>query len=477
MISLTVVLSLVAVAAYVALAYLNGRLIVRMVTATPEPLSTAGAPLLGAAAIGVQLWLYGLASIPWNPITLVAPWLVAWVIARHRLIEALRQDWAFVCAEAQRIRRQDRLTLILVGVAGLLLVTYALNLVTQPLTGFDAVSMWFFKAKQFYAEGSVDPGSIAGLATSWPSDPGPYVITARVIRSLDYPPLFSLMVASIYALTWGVHDTLGKGVDVMYVVSGFAIVWTAVSRFAGVGRAAVVAFLAVAIAAVQTAMQDPLYTGYADYPLGVAMVASLANLHRGLTGGRTESWIFAMLFASVAALLKSEGLPFLLLVTAVVAMRSWRSLLSAPVLISAAPVVAWQAFVAFNGWSSHHLLNDSLTTLPFIVPTRAALIVAYIAQVIAMRIDHLWLAAAFAVTAWLVWRQSHDMVPVLAVFVLQCGVYFGVLVLNPGEVVGSLDRLIIQLAPTIVLMLGLAMGSERESAPASSTPRMELIRQ
>jgi len=66
---------------------------------------------------------------------------------------------------------------------------------------------------------------------------------------------------------------------------------------------------------------------------------------------------------------------------------------------------------------------------------------------------------------------------VLAVFVLQCGVYFGVLVLNPGEVVGSLDRLIIQLAPTIVLMLGLAMGSERESAPASSTPRMELIRQ
>src|SRR5690349_8732167 len=137
--NLTVLLSLIAVAAYAFVCYLNGRLVVRLITPAPEPVSLACSPLLGGAALGIELWLYGAVGMPWNPITLLAPWFVAWALARRHLLGAVRGDFAALRGEFDGIRREDRLALVLAAVTGVLVVTYVLNLVTQPLTGFDAI--------------------------------------------------------------------------------------------------------------------------------------------------------------------------------------------------------------------------------------------------------------------------------------------------------------------------------------------------
>ena len=477
--SITVLLSLLAVAAYAFLCYLNGRLLAGLVTKSPEAVSLVCSPLLGGTALGIELWLYGLVGIPWNPVTLVAPWVAAWALARRRLPEAVRADWAMLRAVLEGIRHEDRLALVLAAVTGLLVITYVLNLVTQPLTGFDAISIWFFKAKFFYFTHSVDPGSIPGLGTHFPTDTGPFRVTAGLIRSLDYPPLFPLMVGSLYAMTGGVHDTLGKGVDVIFVLVGAAVVWAALSPYLGRGKAAIFAFLVTAVAAVQSGLGNPIYAGYVDYPLGITMLASLANLQRALVGGRRDTWVFAIVFAAVAALLKSEGLPFLLAVALVAAFKARRVLVSPAAVLAVVLVVAWQAFATIHGWRSHHLLNDGIGALPSLLPARGVLIIAYAVKVTIERPDYLWLAAAFVLTVCLAYRQARRTAgAVLLVVALQCAAYFAVLVLNPGELVGTFDRLIIQLAPAVVLLLGLAISSQPDEEPSvPSALRVKLVGQ
>lgn len=445
----------------------------QLLTNRPEGVSVAGAPLLGAAALGVQLWFYGAVRIPWNPITLVLPWLVAAWVMRRPLRKALAGDWVRLRIEARAAQALDSFAIVVAILTGFLIFTYLLNLITEPLTGFDAISMWFFKAKVFFLSQSVDLSSIHGLNTYQPGDSGPFLVTAGLIRNLDYPPLFSLMVASVYALVWGVHDTLGKGVDLIFIVVAAATVWTSLAPLLGRRLAVIFMFLVTAVPTVQIALGNPIHTGYADYGLGVAMLASLANLHRALNGGHSSTWVLAIAFASIAALLKQEGLPLLLLVLLLAGWRARRVFVSPAVVASIGLVLTWEVTASLHGWRAHHLLNDSLATLPSVLPTRAVLIAAYMVMVAIHDANFMWLAASYPVSLWLVLREAKSAARIpLVVLTLQFVAYFAVFTLNPGELVGMVDRLAIQATPALVLVLGLAIASpvsRREREPARTT--------
>src|ERR1700682_3935350 len=398
----TVLLSLVAIPAYFVLCLFVGRMLVNLLTDRPETVSVAGAPLLGAAALGVELWLYGAVHIPWNPITLVLPWLVVAWFMRRRLRDALASDWTRLHVEARAGQALDAFAIVVGILTGVLILTYLLNLVTQPLTGFDAISMWFFKAKVFFLSHSVDPGLIPGLDTYQPGDTGPFRVTAGLIRNLDYPPLFSLMVASVYALVGGVQNTLGKGVDFIFIVVAAATVWTSLAPMLGRRLAVIFMFLVTALPTVQVALGNPVDTGYADYGLAVASLASLANLQRAWNGGHSSTWVLAIAFAAIAALLKQEGLPLLLAVLLLTGWRARRVLVSPAVVASVGLVLAWEVTASIHGWRAHHLLNDSLASYPSVLPTRALLIPGDMATVVIHDGNFLWLAASYAVSLWLV---------------------------------------------------------------------------
>src|SRR5205814_321812 len=130
----------------------------------------------------------------------------------------------------------DPLTAGLVAFTVATLGFYLLSLLAQPLVGWDAIAMWLFKAKVFFDSGSVD---LANLP--------PRPISAT--RHLDYPPLFSLMVATAWVLLSHVDDMVGKSIGFMFLISGVAAVFVFGAAWGRVKERETPSLLLVSVAA------------------------------------------------------------------------------------------------------------------------------------------------------------------------------------------------------------------------------------
>jgi len=413
--------------------------------------------------------LFSLAHVPGNPITILGPWAVVGLVMRAQLTSRLAGIRARFLLETALMWREDRLAFGLALMTLLLVLTYLLDLVTQPLTGFDAMSMWFFKAGLFYNTRSVDLASIPNLGLTWPgASPTAFPITAGLIRSLDYPPLYSLEVASVYALAGGVHDTLGKGLEMVFVVT--SVTTTLALLGPRLGRRTILMFvvLVLAISPVQSALGDPLYTGYADYPVAILLLAVIANLYIAEESRRTDAYVLALGLALVAALLKSEGQVAFVLVGFVVAERALlagggahqprpRFTQMAPVALLLVLLIGWQVSAAAHGWRSHHLLNDDVGTLAGAIPARAILIAAYGVLRLGQVPNYIPIAGAYAVSSLLILRAGGPARTCWLVLTLYGLSFYAIFVLNPGELVGTFDRAVIEIAPSVAILLGLAL--------------------
>src|SRR5438445_1916393 len=89
---MTVLGSGLGLALYILLSYLVGRLIVTLPGFQVDALVRAGCPLIGAAAMGIELWIFGVVHVPWFVLWLVLRWLVVAVVTRRRTIAAVRED-------------------------------------------------------------------------------------------------------------------------------------------------------------------------------------------------------------------------------------------------------------------------------------------------------------------------------------------------------------------------------------------------
>ena len=286
---MTVLGSGLGLALYILLSYLVGRLIATLLGFHVDALVRAGCPLIGAAAMGIELWIFGVVHVPWFVLWLVLPWLVAAVVTRRRTIAAVRDEVASIRPLLSGLGDLDPLTAGLVAFTVATLGFYLLNLLAQPLVGWDAIAMWLFKAKVFFDSGSVD---LANLP--------PRPISAT--RHLDYPPLFSLMVATAWVLLSHVDDMVGKSIGFMFLISGVAAVSASLLPLLGARLTAMFALLMVALPALQTSFVLPYYMGYADYAIAVFMLLSLAHLYRSVRLGRDVDSGLAFLFAGLAAL-------------------------------------------------------------------------------------------------------------------------------------------------------------------------------
>src|SRR5207245_5836768 len=85
---MTVLGSGLGLALYILLSYLVGRLIVTLLGFQVDALVRAGCPLIGAAAMGIELWIFGVVHVPWFVLWLVLPWLVVAVVTRRQTIAA-----------------------------------------------------------------------------------------------------------------------------------------------------------------------------------------------------------------------------------------------------------------------------------------------------------------------------------------------------------------------------------------------------
>src|SRR5690242_14942720 len=327
---MTVIFGALVVLVYSAIAYAVGRLLVAVIGLQIDALVRAVCVIVGAAAIAMQLWVYGFVRIPWWLVLVLAPWILLAIIFRVRVVEAARSDIAATRAFLSRLSELDPVTAILVAITLGTALFYLLSLVSQPLVGWDAIAMWLYKAKVFYLAGAVDLSHVPVLP--------------NYERHFDYPPLLPLMIASMWVVAGHASDTLGKTLAFPFLV---AALWTAAALLRPLlgGRWTVlIVFILAAMPALQTFFVFPYYMGYADYPIAALMLISVAFLYRSATLGSDQDSAFAVLFAALAALTKNEGIPFLLVVGIAVGVAFVRRLTSLrewpPARVTALVVIA-----------------------------------------------------------------------------------------------------------------------------------------
>jgi len=327
------------------------------------------------------------------------------------------------------------------------------------LVGWDAIAMWLFKAKVFFDSGSVD---LANLP--------PRPISAT--RHLDYPPLFSLMVATAWVLLGHVDDMVGKSIGFMFLISGVAAITASLLPLLGKRLTAMFAFLMVALPALQTSFVLPYYMGYADYAIAVFMLLSLAHLYRSVRLGRDLDSGLAFLFAALAALTKNEGLPFLLVIAVVfvfgaawgrVKERETPSLLLVSVAAAGLlPVLAWQVYTRVHGFNSDVLSLPHPAWTIGLLTSRARTIASFFFHLMNRNDDYPWLAAAWIVATVLTVISRYRRLTLLWAALTAQGLTYGIALLTtPNEVTFELntaaDRLVLQLVPSLLLLLGLAL--------------------
>jgi hypothetical protein len=341
-----------------------------------------------------------------------------------------------------------------------------LNLVTQPVVGIDAVAMWLYKAKLYYAQNNVDLSPVA----------------ADVRRNLDYPPLFSLMVSTFYTLMGRVDDIAGKSVNFLFFIVGtasfIALVRSLMSRVLTV----LFGFLLVAMPIFSFALFSSHYMGWADYPLGIWMLVSLIYLFDGVRSDDGVSLLFAVIAAAMAALTKNEGLSFLAIVLLLLGYRlarkvlatralpSFDSRLLAIGLLGLVPVVLWQLYIRGHGFDHTMLSHRHWGQVLAALPGRAVQIIRGTRPLASLSLDYPWIGVCFVLASLLLFiRRPRVSAWVYAAVVGQIGAYFIAYLLTPYDLDYILSttfgRLILQLAPSILLLLTVTLGPPPAAHP------------
>jgi len=465
---MTVLVGGLALVIYIFLAYCVGRLIVTMLGFRTDALVRAGSPLLGAGAMALQLWIYGLVHAPWWLVLVAAPWIIAAAVWRRAVLEAARTEAAGVRRLLNGLGDVDPLT------AGILVLTlatagfYFLNLLAQPLVGWDAIAMWLFKARVFFDLSAVDLSHVP-INIPPPSD-----------RHLDYPPLFPLMIDSFWVLIGRVDDIVGKSIGFMFLTAAVSSAAAVLLPVLGKRMTALIAFVLVAMPALQTSFVLPYYMGYADYAIGGLMMISLAHLYRSTRLGRDESSVLAFVFAALAALTKNEGVPFLLVVAVIIGVglawalakdREWpRMLFVGVVACSLIPIVAWQVYVRVHGFNNVFISQPGPQLTADVLASRAHTVASFLWHLLNRENDYPWLAVAWIVATALTFMSRRRPLMLVWLAVTAQAIFYGLaLLLTPFDLnfqlVTAVDRLILQLTPSLVLLFGLALGGQ---APAQT---------
>ena len=429
-----------------------GRLVTALVSAE-NPLGAALAAPLGAALLAVELWTAGALGVPWNRATLLSPPILAMVMGRHKVVRAITMDaigvrrW-WVAGRGDPLGRETVLALCALF-TGLCLY----GLVVQPLQAPDAVAIWMFKAKLFFFQSRVDLASVA-------TEPG---------RHLEYPPFYPLIADALYIMVGGLRENLGKAAAFPFVLA--LPVGLMVTLASTLGRRLAGLFTLVAVSSPLCLSQVYIsgFLGYADYAQGVAIVLALGCLYRAETSRAPGDYGVALLAAGLTAMIKQEGMVLALAVVTVCAFRLARAGVarrrSGAVVAAAAllPALTWKVIAARNGYHTDLFAATDIQRLlgPALIG-RAILILGFAVHVTSFLNDFGWiLVGAVLAAELLVLRRGRETSVVAAVLFVQLAAYFLAYLFTPypleWHLSTSFDRVVLQLVPSLVLLLALAV--------------------
>jgi hypothetical protein len=441
---MTTPLVLLWAAGYLLVAFAVGRLLLQLAGWGRSRLAEAVAPAVGTAGLALQLWAYGLLRIPWNPVTLLGPWLLVGLYYAPRLVRL-----ASTAPAALGHRVRPSWAWLPLGLAALFLLPELTAVILRPVVGNDAIAIWLMRARVFQDFGRVD---LHGLTS--PS------------RTPDYPPLFSLVTDSIWVVSGTVNQQLAKATNGVLLLSMAWAIYRCFRPVAGATLAGIGMLALVSLPSLDPWLYSGYYLGYADFAAACFMALSAMALYTWLREGDSADLGLALSASLLAALTKNEGLPFVIAVAAVVGVTlrpRWRALDPRRLVAVALPLVylaGWRVFVASQGFQSSKLQGASLHNLELgRLGPRVGQILDFALHLLdVVRLDYGWVVLAGVATLELALVSRNRLArAMIALSILQALAYLAAYVLAPGDVEywlnTSADRLTVQLLPLVIIAL------------------------
>lgn len=411
--------------------------------------------------LGLQLWLMGVLGIPWILPTLLLPWTAIGLWKRREYLAVASRDSRHIWRMVQGARGMSNFEMLLVFSCLVFISAFFVMLFMQPIAGWDAIALWGLKAKVFYHLNKVDLSMV--------KIPG---------ANNDYPPLYPLIIDVLFVLRGGINNYLVQVVNFLFYINA---IWAIAEFFNGkLNKEGRIIFCTIFAGCLNffPVLFFPSQMGYADFTLGVGMMMALIVLYKAITLKRSKYFVLAIAMAALCSVIKNEGQLFLLTTLIIGIVYNWRLLMTylqrkqwsklflmlALVFLILTPAIGWKAYISINNYRT--VLTTQGTTSSISVHEvmyKMRRTIHWYVQFGVQQTGNFIVVGALGViiigSLITIKRSSVVLVlslPILVQVTLSLFVY---LVLTPIEINGllisTLERLIIQLTPAIILLFGL----------------------
>ncbi len=240
----------------------------------------------GAFAISVEMFLLDICGLGWSIPILLAPWALIIALRLYRSNGTLLPKPSLKLEPAHAI-------LLIAAIPAALLLPYE-RLMPLTLQTWHSWAIWLFKAKAFYADGTVS--TYLERSAEFEGQPG-------------YPLLVPLYGTFIYVLDGGVADQAAKFYSPCFYLSLIGLFYGFARRLSTVTIAASLTVVLCLVPTVATVAFD--LPGYADTALAAFLLAGGGFLYFWLKQGRTRDLWGLSIATSAAAWTKNEGQVFM----------------------------------------------------------------------------------------------------------------------------------------------------------------------
>jgi hypothetical protein len=343
---------------------------------------------------------------------------------------------------------------ILIPIAALAAITFVARSVVAPHGEWDAWAIWNARARALFL----------GLA-----EPGGHSIPLPVLAHADYPELLARSIARAWTFA-GIDDVT---VPVMFAAlfAGFAtlLAGASISHRRGAARG----LLTAAFILASPALVNWTWSQGADVPLSFYVLLTLVFAAAAVTIKAPSLWAFTGLSAGLAAWTKNEGIVFFVVMAMIGTAWTWRtqraSLLS--FVAGAAP-----ALLVLTMFKLHVTFTNELLAAQSVSRAIALFTWERLSMIGRAMAGELWFGGAsiigplpvlglFIATERGPQRISGSGLPLVAIAIMLAA-YALIYVLTPRDLAwhlgSSLDRLILQLMPSMVWVgMLVAGGGER----------------
>lgn len=285
---------------------------------------------VGNSIIAIQMLAYSFFMIPLSLVYFYLPWL----LIAYPAFKVLREKKFF----QKKSSNYDILSQVLIFLILLLLGFGLFQVLTKPVSAWDAIASWYLGGKAFFLDQAVLPSFYK------------YVV-------YDYPPFMHFILSNVNFFQSKFNDTSSLLLYYLFYPSTLIVFFFMLREHLNVLKSLLFTFL---LASVQNFTRHAFGSdiGNADLPLSYFMLLSIYFMLKYKTTLKLSFLLFSLISFVSCALIKNDGIPFALggyfiLLIYNVKNKYYKRTLLLPIVLL--PLVYWRVFSVMNGLPGSYL--------------------------------------------------------------------------------------------------------------------------